>query len=126
VLRQAGSGQDYAKQAQDKTLRVMADRIQARAIRRCGELLKQIKPASKANLKQGSRRAGAGPPGRVATARAAGLSDRQRKTALRVANVPAAEFEKAVESPNPPTVRPCAVGDSLLGRRISCAIWGNG
>src|SRR5438046_9428855 len=32
----------YAKQAQDDGLRKMADRIQARAIRRCGELLQQI------------------------------------------------------------------------------------
>src|SRR4249920_1073731 len=35
----------YARQARDDTLRKMADRIQARAIRRCGELLKQV-PAS--------------------------------------------------------------------------------
>lgn len=32
----------YARQSKDETLRKMADRIQARAIRRCGELLKQI------------------------------------------------------------------------------------
>ena len=36
----------YAKQAQDDELRKMADRIQARAIRRCGELLQQIASAS--------------------------------------------------------------------------------
>jgi hypothetical protein len=35
----------YAKQSKDDSLRKMADRIQARAIRRCGELLKQIEPA---------------------------------------------------------------------------------
>ena len=34
----------------------------------------------------------------------AGLSERQRKTALRVAAVPAAEFETAIEGANPPTV----------------------
>ena len=39
----------YARQAKDEQLRKMADRIQARAIRRCGELLKQIEP------KQGAR-----------------------------------------------------------------------
>ena len=32
----------YARQAKDDSLRKMADRIQARAIRRCGELLRQI------------------------------------------------------------------------------------
>ena len=34
----------YARQAKDESLRKQADRIQARAIRRCGELLKQIEP----------------------------------------------------------------------------------
>jgi hypothetical protein len=33
-----------------------------------------------------------------------GLSEHQRKTALRVANVPGEEFERAVESDQPPTV----------------------
>jgi hypothetical protein len=32
----------YAKQSEDDSLRKLADRIQARAIRRCGELLRQI------------------------------------------------------------------------------------
>lgn len=36
----------YAKQAQDHELRKMADRIQARAIRRCGVLLRKIDAAS--------------------------------------------------------------------------------
>jgi hypothetical protein len=92
----------YAKQAHDKTLRIMADRIQARAIRRCGVLLKRIKPA------RGGDRKSKGPrrpiDSRSSAAAQAGMSPRQRKTALRVANVPKAEFEKAVESPNPPTV----------------------
>lgn len=35
----------YAKQAKDDSLRKCADRIQARAIRRAGELLKQIEPS---------------------------------------------------------------------------------
>lgn len=34
----------------------------------------------------------------------AGLSEHQAKTAVRVANVPADEFEKAIESDSPPTV----------------------
>jgi hypothetical protein len=69
----------------------MADRIQARAIRRCGELLAQIKPASKENLKQ-IRREGALPPGgRRGVAKKAGMSEHQRKTTLRVAAVPKPE-----------------------------------
>lgn len=92
----------YAKQADDETLRKMADRIQARAIRRCGELLKQIEPQQ-----GGDRKSKGGQPpvdSRKSAADAAGLSEHQRKTALRVANVPAAQFEAAVESANPPTV----------------------
>lgn len=92
----------YAKQADDTSLRKTADRIQARAIRRCGELLTEIKQARGAN--QNIR--GGTPPKvtRTSVARAAGLSDDQRKQALRVAKVPEQEFEEAVESDDPPTV----------------------
>src|SRR5688500_15318933 len=50
----------YAKQSRDDTLRKMADRIQARAIRRCGELLKEIMPGNGA--RDGKRLEGAHPP----------------------------------------------------------------
>lgn len=94
----------YAKQADDDSLRKYADRIQARAIRRCGELLKQVEPA------QGARTdiepcTGADTKltrGRAATD--AGLSKRQKDTALRVASVPETEFVQQVESDNPPTI----------------------
>jgi hypothetical protein len=39
----------YAKQSEDKGLENSSKRIKARAISRCGELLKQIEPASKHN-----------------------------------------------------------------------------
>jgi hypothetical protein len=42
--------------------------------------------------------------GRIAVAEAAGLSERQRKTALRVASVPQEDFDRQVESDDPPTV----------------------
>jgi hypothetical protein len=42
--------------------------------------------------------------GRFATAQEAGLSRHQTVTALRVARIPADEFEQAVESDDPPTV----------------------
>jgi hypothetical protein len=90
----------YARQAKDDSLRVMAVRIQARAERRCGELLKQISSATGAHLK----REGALPLSRKASAEAAGLSEHQRKTALRLASVPAEEFDRQVESSAPPTI----------------------
>jgi hypothetical protein len=81
----------------------MADRIQARAIRRCGELLEQIKAASnRHDVSSGVDTVTA--RGRKQAARDAGLSDRQRVTAIRVARVPDPEFEDAVEAFNPPTV----------------------
>lgn len=92
----------YAKQADDKGLYEVALRIQARAIRRCGELLKEIEPAK--NQHDASARACGGPSTRTQAASDAGLSQRQAKTALRVANVPEDEFEQAIESEAPPTV----------------------
>lgn len=93
----------YARQANDNTLHNLALRIQARAQRRMGELLKQIPSGQGANLTAAGR-AGAVPICRESVARDAGLSDRQRKTALRVASVPEPAFTAAVESPQPPTV----------------------
>jgi hypothetical protein len=94
----------YAKQANDMALRKMADRIQARAMRRCGELLAQIKPARGARTDL-EPRVGTDPKStRLNAAKKAGMSERQRKTALRVAAVPKSEFDAAVESDNPPMV----------------------
>ena len=78
-----------------------AVRIRDRAIRRTGELLKQIEPANGANQNIG---AGAHPnvETRKTAALVAGLSPHQAKQAVRVANIPAAQFEALVESENPP------------------------
>lgn len=89
----------YARQSKDDTMRKMAERIQARAIRRAGELLKQIMPAKNqhsAGVGGGTSRKQAGDD--------AGLSDRQRNNALRVATIPEGEFTAMVESDNPPTL----------------------
>jgi hypothetical protein len=92
----------YARLSRDDSLRLLALRIQARAGRRVGELLRQI-PRTDEATRFGQE--GAHPPvGRTRAAQDAGLSEHQRKTALRVAAVPEAEFEGAVESPTPPTV----------------------
>lgn len=93
----------YAKQSKDDSLRKLADRIQARAIRRCGELLKQIEPAHGANQ---NIRDGADTKvlTRTQAAADAGLSERQKVTALRVASVPEESFNEQVESDSPPTI----------------------
>jgi hypothetical protein len=92
----------YARQAKDDSLRVMAVRIQARAERRCGELLKQIPRADEATR---YGQVGAVPPvTRTQAATNAGLSERQRKTALRIASVPEATFDAHVESARPPSI----------------------
>jgi len=90
----------YAKQADDDSLRIMADRIQARAVRRCGELLKQFDGRGRP-----SENSGVAPPvSQREAASQAGISRGQQRTAVRVANVPEPTFEAAVESPAPPTV----------------------
>lgn len=94
----------YAKQANDDEMMKMATRIRDRAIRRAGELLKQIEP------QQGTRNdlvtSDSRPPEvtRQQVAAQAGMSPHQAKQAVRVANVPQEDFERQVESANPPTV----------------------
>jgi hypothetical protein len=93
----------YAKQAADDDLMKMAVRIRDRAVRRAGELLKQIEPAHGANQ---NIRAGTDTkvPTRTDAAEQAGMSKRQAVTAIRVANVPEDDFDRQVESDKPPTV----------------------
>ncbi len=91
----------YARQSKDDSLTKMSQRIQARAIRRAGELLKQIMPAK--NQHDASARVG-GDTSRKQAADDAGLSDRQRNNALRVASVDENQFTSLVESDAPPTV----------------------
>jgi hypothetical protein len=99
----------YGIQAKDDSLVVYARRIQARALRRAGELLQQYPPASEGNLVQ-HRQDGTVPSvTRTQAATDAGLSERQRKTALRVAAIPVEDFDYAIESQDPPTVTALAV-----------------
>lgn len=94
----------YARQADDKTLLKMVHRIQGRAVRRCGELSRYFDGRNGQNLPTKREGDHTFSPSRKQAAHDAGLSDHQRKQAVRVANVPEAEFEAAVESDNPPTV----------------------
>lgn len=92
----------YARQAKDHSLRVMAERIQARAVRRCGELLKQVPSGQGSKNQYGELRDGS--VTRQEAAENAGLSERQKVTAMRVANVAGPVFEAMIESDSPPTV----------------------
>jgi hypothetical protein len=94
----------YARMADDDELRTLADRIQANAVWRCGELLKEF------DARGGDRSRKEGPllfedrPSQRQVAGAAGLSEHQRKQAVRVANVPREVFNFLVDSDDPPTV----------------------
>lgn len=108
----------YAKQSQDEELMKMATRIKARAIRRAGELLKQIEPKRGANQ---NIREGVHPKveTRTEVASDAGLSSHQAKQAIRTANVPTEQFEKLVDSEAPPTVTKLAeMGTKPVGKPI--------
>jgi hypothetical protein len=99
----------YARQAKDESLRRMADRIQARATRRCGELLKQVPTANGRNGR--SEIDTSLPPGRIAAAAEAGLTKPQAIKAINVANVPEKTFERMVEAEDPaPTYKLAEMG----------------
>ena len=89
----AAAIQSYARQSKDNSLKEMAARIQARAVRRVGQLLQQV-PAVKGRPVSGISRSSA--------ARDAGLSKIQKDTALATARIPDTEFEELIESPRPP------------------------
>lgn len=96
----------YARQADDKTLENYAIRIRSRAIRRAGELLKQF---------DGRGNYGRGRPkieskgdytfySQSQAAQEAGMSKHQKDTSIRVANINEDEFNRLVESNQPPTL----------------------
>ncbi|MGO8915282.1 MAG: hypothetical protein ACLQJR_05190 [Stellaceae bacterium] len=89
----------YARQVRDRELEAMARRIRARAIRRCGELLRLI-PECRGRRRdlRPDRAVGA----RTQAATDAGLSESQYKLAIRLSKIEAIEFEAAIEAPNPP------------------------
>ncbi len=81
-------------------MRKMAERIQTRAIRRYGELLKQIEPDKGGRPLKTYDATDIG-LSRSQAARDAGISERQKVTALRIANIPAPEFDALIESDAP-------------------------
>jgi hypothetical protein len=88
----------YAKQAKDDSLLMHSRRIQSRAIRRAGELLKAIEPQNR-----GSSTMRSIVRGRDKAAREAGLDANRQAQATRIASISDAEFESAIESDAPPT-----------------------
>jgi hypothetical protein len=124
----AAALKSYAKQAQDDSLFQTAMKIQGRAIRRAGELLQEIevhhgvgggRPATRPVVEPSgptmkhrtdthtmfpAPTPPAAPVTRAAAAEAAGLSKHQKDQALRIAAIPAQEFEAAIEAPTPPTI----------------------
>jgi hypothetical protein len=104
----------YARQVEDETLLKTAMRIHGRALRRVGELLKAVA----IGREQGGRppQNGGGVPtvSQRAAAVAVGLSKDQQVAAVRVANIPAEEFEAAIESDSPPTVTKLAEAGTKL------------
>lgn len=97
----------YAKQAEDSTLEKYALRIRARAVRRCGELLKMQKEtvgfatggkpyqSSTASSSEGVERP---------TLADAGISHKFSHQAQQVAGLSQEAFDAAVDSDNPPSV----------------------
>lgn len=112
----------YAKQAEDVELEQMAARIRARAMRRAGELLKQFdgRPANHERQKDGSVHL---PPTQKDVADKAGMSERQVKTAVRIANVPQDDFDKQVESSNPPTISTLALQGMQKRKPLNPESW---
>lgn len=106
----------YAKQADDQTLHTMAVRIQARAMRRAGELLEEFQSVGGRPSKTSG---GAPTSSQRKAAKDAGLSKDQEVTARRVASIPEADFEAAIEGDDPPTVT--ALADRGTEKRPSTA-----
>lgn len=94
----------YARQADDDTLHKLARRIQARAVRRAGELLRTFQNPHKGLNTSSNGSVTTGPRSQREAAEEAGMSLRQERTAVRVSRVPDDDFEAAVESEDPPTV----------------------
>lgn len=93
----------YAKRANDETLERQAIRIRAHATRRCGELLKQFNtgPNGGRPTKNGD---GTVNVSQKQAAEDAGLTERQRVTAVKIAGIPEEVFEQVVESYAPPSI----------------------
>lgn len=94
----------YFQQSKNEQMMKDCRRIQARAIERCGELLREIEASKGGRPQKTQDGAVLSFPTRESVAADAGLSERQRKTALRVVSVPKETRDALIESDDPPTV----------------------
>ena len=101
--RSLGITWDAGSQTRAAPTRGLATRIQARAVRRSGDLLKEIFPAKNHHDAKSKSAYPAGQVSRSQAAREAGLSKFQKDLAIAIASIPEADFEAAVESDDPPT-----------------------
>jgi hypothetical protein len=105
--RSKADGADLFAPVPDE-LRRMAERIRARAIRRCGELLQQIEDARGGDRKSAKIKSKGeltfDLAGKPQAAREAGLSLDQQRTATRPARIPEDDFDAAVENDDAATV----------------------
>ncbi|MGO8921624.1 MAG: hypothetical protein ACLQF4_01625 [Xanthobacteraceae bacterium] len=90
----------YARQADDVELENYARRIRARAVRRMGELLREID--GRGGPRRKGERGSSFAPTRAAVAADAGLSVHKVRSAVSIAAIPDEDFEAAVESERPP------------------------
>jgi len=91
----------YARQAADDKLEQMCKRIRARAIRRCGVLLKMFDGRGRPEINSVDAHTNLS---KVEAGKAAGLSKNQQVTANRLANIPEDDFDAQVEQAKVPTV----------------------
>lgn len=98
--------------ADDETLLNYAKRIQGRAVRRMGELLKTLDARGDHRKTEGDHSSSIS---QREAANAAGLSPHQQVQAVRVANVPEADFEAAIESEKSPTITALAAAPNSSG-----------
>jgi hypothetical protein len=90
--------------------------IRNRARRRIGELLNGVKPVAGVKIPRG----GYATNGRTAVAKSFGISGSERKTAMRLAAMPKAEFDRRETDPDLGNVRGSKVASATLDQVIKC------
>lgn len=94
----------YARQAGDDELEQMSKRIRARAMRRCGELLKMFDGRGGDRKSDDFKRDGTDPFDKSQIGEAAGLSERQIKQSNNLSNISENDFNHQIESDQVPTL----------------------
>lgn len=96
----------YAKQADNPELEILAKKIRAHAMKRCGELLKELDARGGDHKSENFKKGDASPFDltRMTAGKNAHMSSDQVKDAVRIANIPDELFNELIESDAPPTV----------------------